>query len=228
MNTHDRILATLNLGGPFNDKQRVWRRLSTVATFAEKENDELLEIFAGDMVDLVVLRPSAQGRGIMVALKANVPLEEPDPQVQIMGGNAVNPNPMDDAAEAAPAEELAMANAPVGLCFADQANGNAPGGFGEQPIDPGPPPPPPNEPVLGGPGIPVPIVDQNMNIGIAVAPGGPMPIAELDVAQCELGMAAEVAGFEGIEEGEPNPLGDAAAELVDDAVAEDDLPPAQA
>ena len=212
MNTHDRILATLALGGPFNDKQRVWRRLSTVATFAEKENDELLEIFAGDMADLVVLRPSAQGRGIMVALKGNIP-EEEDPQVQVMGGNAVNPGPVAEVLEGGvPPEELAMINAP--------------GGFG---ILPGAPaPPPPDVPVLGGPGVPVPIVDQNMNIGIAgVPPGGPNPCAELDVAQGELNVfGAAVAEFEGIEEGEPHPLGDAAAELVEDAVVEDDLPPA--
>lgn len=228
MNTHDRILATLNLGGPFNDKQRVWRRLSTVATFAEKENDELLEIFAGDLAHLVVLRPSAAGRGIMVALKANVPEEEPDPQVQIMGGNAVNPDPVAEVVEGGlPAGQLGLVNA-------------APGGFDVHPIAP----PPPNGPIpvgpgapglvvglddpaapgavgplLGGPGIPVPVIDQN--------PCADMPVAELDVAQCELNMVADVAGFEGIEEGEPNPLGDAAAELVEDAVAEEEeLPPA--
>jgi hypothetical protein len=92
MNTHDRILATLNLGGPFNDKAHVWRRLDTVVTFAEQSTDEVLSVINGDLANDVVLRPSAQGKGIMVALKANIPPEpiaEPAAPVVIMGGNAV-------------------------------------------------------------------------------------------------------------------------------------------
>lgn len=115
MNTHDRILASLALGGPFNDKAHVWRSLATVAAFAGKDNDEVLELIVGDLAEVIVLRPSTKKPGtLMVAIKANIPAEEPGPLV-VMGGNAVPPGLTDCPGEV-PQAELDMVPLPGAGC----------------------------------------------------------------------------------------------------------------
>lgn len=90
MNTQDIIITVLSFGTPFNPHNKVFRTVTTLASFCNLENEEVLELLAGDLSNLVVCKPSTKGKGILVALQVNVPDLAEDPQIAIAGGPALN------------------------------------------------------------------------------------------------------------------------------------------
>ena len=111
MNSRDAISKALTPGDMFNQKGHVWRSLRTLAQFAGCERNELLDILDEHFQGAVTVRPNRghPEHGPLIALNAHIPANEGDPQVVVMGGNAVVPEAerveaigvaMDPAAEA--------------------------------------------------------------------------------------------------------------------------------
>jgi len=73
----------------FNEKGHIWRSLKSMTSFCDMDEDQLLELMNAEMSDMIVLKPSTKGKGILVALKSNIVVN--DGPVQIMGGNAIAP-----------------------------------------------------------------------------------------------------------------------------------------
>ncbi len=89
MNTQDRIMAILTPGTMFNINGRVWRSMSTLCAYCEMESDPLLELLSAEFNDTVVLKPSDK-KGILIALKANIPPpEQENAPIVIAGGNVI-------------------------------------------------------------------------------------------------------------------------------------------
>ena len=95
MNSRDAISKALTPGDMFNQKGHVWRSLQTLAQFAGCERNELLDILDEHFQGAVTVRPNRghPEHGPLIALNAHIPANEGDPQVVVMGGNAVGPDP---------------------------------------------------------------------------------------------------------------------------------------
>ena len=109
MNTRDRIICALTPGSAFNANGLIWRSIDALSQFAGVTLEETLELLAGDLADIVVVRPSQTGKGLLAALKEHIPQaanQGQDEQVAVVGGPAFN-GPVDPLVEAAeaPAEE---------------------------------------------------------------------------------------------------------------------------
>ena len=74
MNVTDKIITALTPGSIFNRNGLIFRSLGSLAAFAKLEEAEVLELLNGDLVDLVTCKPSARGKGILVALTAVIEL----------------------------------------------------------------------------------------------------------------------------------------------------------
>ena len=98
MDARDIIVTALSPGTAFNGQNKIFRSVDTLAKFCSLEPGEVLDLLAGDLGNDVVCKPSTKGKGILVALKANVPAEPEDPQVVAVGGPALNAPPEADAA----------------------------------------------------------------------------------------------------------------------------------
>ncbi len=108
MNTRDRVIAALTPGSPFNANGLIWRSVQALSQFAGCSPEETLELIAGDLADVAVVRPSQAGKGLLAALKDNVP-QAANPGlaevVAVAGGPAFNappdapPEPMEEALE---------------------------------------------------------------------------------------------------------------------------------
>ncbi len=110
MNTRDRIITALTPGSAFNANGLIWRSVHALSQFAGVAPEEALELLAGDLADVVVVRPSQTGKGLLAALKEHVPHaanQGQDEQVNAVGGPAFNA-PLDEAPEA-PQEEQDVA-----------------------------------------------------------------------------------------------------------------------
>lgn len=100
MNSRDAIVKALTPGDMFNQKGHVWRSVRTLTQFASCEPAEVLDILDEHFQDMVTVKPNTNHpeHGPLVALNLHIPAEEPEeqvapepgqPQVQILGGNAV-------------------------------------------------------------------------------------------------------------------------------------------
>ena len=101
MNSRDIIMKTLTPGDMFNQRNSVWRSISTLAQFASIEMDEVFDILDEHFQGLVAVRPNTKRpeNGPLVALNEHVPPDEPTidlqaaqgevEQVHILAGNAV-------------------------------------------------------------------------------------------------------------------------------------------
>lgn len=93
MNARDRIITALTKGTPFNTNGLTWRSVDMLAQFAGMDPEETLDLLAGDLADLVAVRPSKTNKGLLAALKAEIP-QAADPgddvQVAVAGGPAFN------------------------------------------------------------------------------------------------------------------------------------------
>ncbi len=108
MNTRDRIITALTPGSAFNANGLVWRSIDALSQFAGVSSEEALELLAGDLADIAVVRPSQTGKGLLAALKVHVPQaanKGQHEQVNALGGPAFNA-PLEEAPEA-PQEEQA-------------------------------------------------------------------------------------------------------------------------
>ena len=81
MNTADKLVTALTPGSIFNRNGLIFRSLSSLASFAELEEGEVLELLNGDMAQIVTCKPSKKGKGILVALTAQIPVPEEDAPV---------------------------------------------------------------------------------------------------------------------------------------------------
>ncbi len=98
MNTTDKIITALTPGSIFNRNGLIFRSLSSLASFTELEEGEVLELLNGDLAGVVTCKPSTKGKGILVALTAQIPAEVEDGPVAIVAG-PVNPGiPIGDPA----------------------------------------------------------------------------------------------------------------------------------
>lgn len=95
MNIRDRVIIALTPGSPFNANALVWRSIEALAQFAGISAGQTLELLAGDLGDVAVVRPSA--KGLVAALKEHVPPADKvgdkpqDEQIAVAGGNAFPP-----------------------------------------------------------------------------------------------------------------------------------------
>ncbi len=175
MNTRDLIITALTPGTPFNSNNLIWRSIQALSQFAGCSLEETLELIAGDLADVAVVRPSAAGKGLLAALKEHIPQAANNGEgevVAVAGGPAFNaplpvaPEPMDEAVELAeppahPQEQAVVGGLPgqipegesecgVPDCPICAAHNLAEAGLPEQAeedIHVAPPPPPP--PALG-------------------------------------------------------------------------------
>lgn len=106
MNPRDAIIMALTPGSPFNEKGLIFRSTQTLGAFAGIEPAEVLDLVAGDLSQDVSCKPSKKGKGIMVALKAQL-AAQPAAPIKIAGGPAFN------APLVAAAKEALALNAPV-------------------------------------------------------------------------------------------------------------------
>lgn len=105
MNPRDAIIMALTPGSPFNEKGLIFRSTQTLGAFAGIEPNEVLDLVAGDLSQDVSCKPSKKGKGIMVALKAQLAAQAAP--IKIAGGPAFN------APLVAAAQEALALNAPV-------------------------------------------------------------------------------------------------------------------
>lgn len=102
MNTTDKIVTALTPGSIFNRNGLVFRSLGSLASFTELEEDEVLALLNGDLSDLVTCKPSTKGKGILVALTAQIPAEEVDGPIAIVAAPVAPGLPEAQQEEAAP------------------------------------------------------------------------------------------------------------------------------
>jgi hypothetical protein len=97
MNIRDRVVTALTPGSAFNANGLIWRSVDALSQFAGVTPEETLELLAGDLSDVAVVRPSQTGKGLLAALKEHVP-QAANPgqneQVAVLGGPALNPPPV--------------------------------------------------------------------------------------------------------------------------------------
>lgn len=90
MNPRDVIVTSLTPGTPFNPKGKIYRSVKSLGVITGISEGDIMELLAGDLAALVSCKPSAKGKGLLVALKNQLPAE----QVQVVGGPAFNPPAM--------------------------------------------------------------------------------------------------------------------------------------
>jgi len=113
VNTTDKIVTALTPGSIFNRNGLVFRSVGSLAEFAGMEDDEILELLNGDLAQLVTCKPSKKGKGILVALTAQIPIEEEDGPVAIVAA-PVNPGiPDHDVAPVEAAADVPLEDAPA-------------------------------------------------------------------------------------------------------------------
>ncbi len=93
MNTTDKVVTALTPGSIFNRNGLIFRSVSSLASFAGMEEGEILELLNGDMSQMVTCKPSKRGKGVLVALTNQIPVEEggetPVAQLAVLAGNAI-------------------------------------------------------------------------------------------------------------------------------------------
>jgi len=112
MNPQDIIITALTPHSAFNPNGKTWRRLDTLAEFTGLESGDVLELLAGDLAAAVACKASQKGKGVLVALKENLPEAGQPQQVAVAGGPAFQPDEPEQAEENAGAAE-AVAEEPA-------------------------------------------------------------------------------------------------------------------
>lgn len=77
MHPQDTIVTALTPGTPFNPKGLIYRSVISLAEITNLPYAEVLGLLAGDLAGMVSCKPSKKGKGLLVALKANIPPEVP-------------------------------------------------------------------------------------------------------------------------------------------------------
>lgn len=113
MNPRDAIILALTPGSLFNSKGLVFRSTYTLAAFAGIEPGDVVDLLAGDLAQEVSCKPSKKGKGIMVALKAQLQAQPVEP-IKIAGGPAFN------APLAAAAQQAQALAEPIAVQVADE------------------------------------------------------------------------------------------------------------
>jgi len=90
MKAQDVIVTALTPGSPFNPKGKIYRSVKSLAAITGYPAEEIFSLLAGDLAALVACKPSNKGKGLLVALKAQLPAA-PVEQVLVAGGNAFVP-----------------------------------------------------------------------------------------------------------------------------------------
>jgi len=103
MDQRDIIIIALTPGSPFNTNNKVWRSTRTLAAFCDCEVPEVMSLLAGDLGHLVTFKVPAKSKGILVALRENVPApeeqENPPPQQVVVAGGPVMNAPLNTETE---------------------------------------------------------------------------------------------------------------------------------
>lgn len=96
MDAVEAIGMALTPGTVFNQQNKVFRSAKALAQFANVPQNEVLGLIADNLADRVTIRPSAKRpeSGPLIALTEFLPLQEEPALVQIIGGNAVEPEGM--------------------------------------------------------------------------------------------------------------------------------------
>lgn len=95
MDAVDAIGMALTPGTVFNQQNKVFRSAKALAQFANVDQGEVLALVAENLADRVTIRPSNKRpeNGPLIALTEFIPLQQENAvQVQIVGGNAVEPD----------------------------------------------------------------------------------------------------------------------------------------
>lgn len=81
MNPQDIIVTALTPGTPFNEKGLIYRSVNSLAAIVGLPTGEVMGLLAGDLAGMVSCKPSKKGKGLLVALKANIPadIQQPAP-----------------------------------------------------------------------------------------------------------------------------------------------------
>ena len=104
MNTTDKIITALTPGSIFNRNGLIFRSVFSLAEFSGLEENEVLELLNGDLAQMVTCKPSKKGKGILVALTEQIPVEEPDGPVAIVVAPIAPGVPLQQEAEEVAAE----------------------------------------------------------------------------------------------------------------------------
>lgn len=96
MNPVDAIGMALTPGSVFNQQNKIFRSAKALAQFSNVPQNEVLGLIADNLADRVTIRPSQKRpeNGPLVALTEFLPLQEEPALVKIMGGNAVDDQPI--------------------------------------------------------------------------------------------------------------------------------------
>ena len=95
MDAVDAIGMALTPGTVFNQQNKVFRSAKALAQFANVDQGEVLALVAENLADRVTIRPSNKRpeNGPLIALTEFIPLQQENAvQVQIVGGNAIEPD----------------------------------------------------------------------------------------------------------------------------------------
>jgi hypothetical protein len=124
VNATDKIITALTPGSIFNRNGKVFRSISSLAQFAGLEEAEVLELLNGDLTDVVTCKPSKKGKGILVALTAQIPgpeviladLDQPLEPVAVVAGPVapglgIEFDNLDEEPEAGPLDNVPIAEA---------------------------------------------------------------------------------------------------------------------
>lgn len=126
MNPQDIIVTALTPGSPFNEKGMIYRSVESLSAIVGLPTGEVMGLLAGDLAGMVSCKPSKKGKGLLVALKANIPpaviepaaeqLDAPAPHLGVPGfgyiGAEVNavpagqPMPLQEKLEAVFADDI--------------------------------------------------------------------------------------------------------------------------
>lgn len=79
MNPQDIIVTALTPGSPFNEKGLIYRSVESLSAIVGLPTGEIMGLLAGDLAGMVSCKPSKKGKGLLVALKANLPPAQPQP-----------------------------------------------------------------------------------------------------------------------------------------------------
>jgi hypothetical protein len=96
MNPVDALGMALTPGSVFNQQNKIFRSAKALAQFANVPQNEVLGLIADNLADRVTIRPSQKRpeNGPLIALTEYLPLQEEPALVKIMGGNAVEDQPI--------------------------------------------------------------------------------------------------------------------------------------
>jgi len=110
MNPQDAIMMALTPGSPFNPKGLVFRTASSLCAFSGQSMDRVLDILAGDLSQIVTMKPSKKNPQVLMVARRDLAEElekkklaaKAAAPIKVIGGNifAENPEPIMKGKEA--------------------------------------------------------------------------------------------------------------------------------